>query len=136
MGETRGFELGLNAELDPWRLDMSYTWFDFELKEEAAESSLEANTPRNQIGFGVVWSKGNFDASLRARWVEGFNWSSGVFVGRVPSYEVVDVGFNVGLSKGWHAGASITNLLDNQHYELFGGDLLGRRALAYVAFDW
>jgi outer membrane receptor protein involved in Fe transport len=134
--ESRGFELGLNAALDPWRFDMSYTWFDFELKGGVAESPLEANAPRNQIGLGASWSRGRFDGSLRGRWVEGFDWRSGIFVGRVPSYEVVDVTFNSELNKSWRAGASITNLFDDEHYEIFGGDLLGRRALVYLAFEW
>ncbi len=30
----------------------------------------------------------------------------------------------------------VTNALDDEHFESFGGDLLERRALAYAAFSW
>ena len=39
-------------------------------------------------------------------------------------------------SEHWKAGTNISNLFDSVHYEAFGGDLLGRRALVYVAVDW
>jgi outer membrane receptor protein involved in Fe transport len=68
--------------------------------------------------------------------VEGFEWRSGIFAGKVPSYEIVDLTFNAEIRKGWRAGASITNALDDEHFEVYGGDLLRRRALAYLAFDW
>lgn len=34
------------------------------------------------------------------------------------------------------AGADVANLLDNDHYEAFGGDLLGRRALGHLTYSW
>jgi hypothetical protein len=30
----------------------------------------------------------------------------------------------------------MSNLLNNEHWEAFGGDLLGRRALVHVLFMW
>jgi hypothetical protein len=33
-------------------------------------------------------------------------------------------------------GCDITNALDNSHYEAFGGDLLSRRALGFVSYNW
>ena len=33
-------------------------------------------------------------------------------------------------------GADVANVLDNDHYEAFGGDVLGRRALAHVTYGW
>ena len=34
------------------------------------------------------------------------------------------------LSRAFH------NLLDNDHYEAFGGNLLGRRALVSLTYSW
>lgn len=133
---TRGLELGLDAEAGPWRFDASYTWFDFEVQEGAAESPLEPNAPEHQVGLGVSWHGGRFDGALRGRWASGFDWRSGIFAGPVPSYEVFDLILGAELGRGWHAGASVTNLLDEEHPEIFGGDLLGRRALAHLAFEW
>jgi outer membrane receptor protein involved in Fe transport len=33
-------------------------------------------------------------------------------------------------------GVNVSNLLDNEHWESFGGDVLGRRALGSVQFSW
>ncbi|HKV06486.1 MAG TPA: TonB-dependent receptor, partial [Thermoanaerobaculia bacterium] len=134
--ETRGLEAGLNLAFDPWRLDLSCTRFEFDVREAARESPLAANAPENQIGFGIAYSQGRFDGGLRARWVDGFPWQSGVFVGQVPSYTVVDLSSNVNLKGGWRLGLDVTNLLDDEHYEIFGGDLLRRRALLHVTYDW
>jgi iron complex outermembrane receptor protein len=133
---TRGAELGLDAEAGPWRFDASYTWFDFAVREGAAESPLAANAPEHQAGMGVSWHGGRFDGALRGRWVSGFDWRSGIFAGRVPSYETADVAVGAELGRGWRAGASVTNLVDEEHRQIFGGDLLGRRALAYLDFQW
>jgi hypothetical protein len=31
---------------------------------------------------------------------------------------------------------NVANLFDNRHYEMFGGDLLGRRLLVHPTFVW
>ena len=54
----------------------------------------------------------------------------------MESYTTVDLGFNLDLNDGWAVGANVANALDDVHIESFGGDLLERRALAYVAFAW
>jgi hypothetical protein len=33
-------------------------------------------------------------------------------------------------------GVDVANLLDHAHYEMFGGDLLRRRALAHATVSW
>lgn len=134
--ETRGLEAGLNLAFDPWRIDLSYTRFEFDVRKAARESPLAANAPENQAGFGIAYSKGRFDGGLRARWVDGFPWQSGVFAGEVPAYTVVDLSWNTELKAGWRAGVDVTNLLDDEHYEIFGGDLLRRRALLHLTYDW
>lgn len=134
--DTRGFEAGLNLAFDPWRFDLSYSRFEFDVREAARESPLASNAPENQVGFGIAYSRGRFDGGLRARWVDGFPWQSGVFVGEVPSYTVIDLSWSTDLPAGWRAGVDITNLFDNEHYEIFGGDLLRRRALLHLTYDW
>lgn len=134
--ETRGAEVGLNADFAPWRLDLSYTWFDFDVREAAAESPLEANAPENQIGLGVAHHRGRFDAAMRGRWVDGYRWQAGLFAGEVPSYTVVDLSGSADLGGHWHTGIDVTNLLDDSHYEIYGGNLVGRRALLHVTYEW
>ncbi len=59
-----------------------------------------------------------------------------MFQGSVPAYTTVDVNASVRLLDRWRVGVNVSNVFDSAHFEAFGGDLLGRRALVYVAFDW
>lgn len=56
--------------------------------------------------------------------------------GDVESYTTMDLGFNFDINDSWEVGANVANALDDEHFESFGGDLLERRALAYVAYSW
>ena len=40
------------------------------------------------------------------------------------------------LAGGWEVGVDVSNVLDDRHYQVFGGDLLGRRALGFVSYRW
>jgi outer membrane receptor protein involved in Fe transport len=68
--------------------------------------------------------------------VDKFEWQSGIFVGAVPSYTVLDLNASYKLTLHITAGADVANLLSNEHYEAFGADLLGRRALGHVTYSW
>ncbi len=135
--DTEGLELGLTYNPRPgWTLDFSYQYFDFDTREDAVESPLLPNTPENTFSAAVSRVGERFDASLRWRWVEDFTWASGSFIGPVPSYNVVDLQFNYHLNDRWALGVDVANLLDDVHYEIFGGDLLERRALAHATVSW
>ncbi len=53
----------------------------------------------------------------------------------MPSYEVVDLTANRELGR-FRVGIDVSNLLDEEHYEFFGADLIGRRALVHLAYAW
>jgi hypothetical protein len=36
----------------------------------------------------------------------------------------------------WKVGENVANPLADEHWESFGGDPLGRRALGHVEFSW
>ena len=48
----------------------------------------------------------------------------------------MDFSTNYRFGGGFAVGLSVSNLLDDEHLEVFGGDLLGRHAVAHVTFDW
>ena len=54
----------------------------------------------------------------------------------MPSYDVTDLTAGLTLGARWSAGISVNNLFDDEHYEMFGGDLLGRRALLHFDVTW
>ncbi len=135
--DAQGIDFGLNFYMNSnWTLDFSYSWFDFEIKDEAAGDQILPNTPETKLAAGVTYSAEKFDGSLKVRWSDDFQWAAGVFNGTVPSYETVDLALNYHVTDSLSLGVNVTNLLDDEHYEAFGGDLIGRRALARVQFTW
>ena len=137
--DTQGVDFGLNYYLNrAWTLAASYSWFDFEIQGDTRglERVLLPNSPENKATFGLTWAGESFDASASWRWSDDFRWSVGPFQGDVPSYNVVDLAGNYHLSDSVTIGSHISNVLDDEHWEAFGGDLISRRALGYVAFSW
>ena len=134
---TQGIEVSSLTLLPAgWRLDLGYSWFDASVEGDSPETPLQPNTPSHQASGGVVYTHPRFDTGARVRWVDGFQWVSGVYAGPVPSYTVVDAQANVPLTARVSLGVDVANLFDNEHYEMFGGDLLRRRALAHLTVSW
>lgn len=135
--DTQGVELSATAHLkEGWRVDASYAWFDFTIANAAVDVPLLPNTPSHQGAIGVTYVSAKFDAGLRARLVDGFQWVSGIYAGPVASYGVVDLQANYPVNTRFSVGVDVANLLDHSHYEMFGGDLLRRRALAHTTVSW
>jgi outer membrane receptor protein involved in Fe transport len=135
--DAQGLDMSGTIKLDDrWQIDASYSWFDASVQDQPPDVPLLPNTPRHQGSVGAQYVSPRVDVSLRARVVEGFDWVSGVFSGPVPAYGVVDAQVNVPLTRQLTLGVDVANVLDHRHYEMFGGDLLGRRALAHVTAGW
>lgn len=135
--DTQGIELGVTTHLPSgWRFDASYAWFDFTVDNEAPDITLLPNTPSHQGAIGVTYVSQAFDAGVRARLVDGFQWASGIYAGPVPSYGLVDAQANYAFNTRLRIGLDVANLLDHEHYELFGGDLLRRRAVTHLTVGW
>ena len=135
--DTQGVELSATAHLSAgWRLDASYALFDFSISDDPPDIPLLPNTPRHQAAVGAAYVTSQFDAGLRYRWVDGFEWVSGVYAGPVPAYGVADLQMNYPVTARLALGFDVADLLDHAHYEIFGGDLLRRRALAHVTVNW
>ncbi len=135
--ETQGIDTALHVSLSPrWTLDTNFSWFDFEVQQDIPGDPLQPNAPERSFKAGVGYLGQSYDAALKVRWVDEFEWFVGPFRGTVPSYEVVDLSGNYHINDNWSVGVNISNLFDDEHFEAFGGDLLERRALGHVAFSW
>jgi outer membrane receptor protein involved in Fe transport len=133
---TTGVELGATYVLPAgWRAQGSYTGFHSSVSD-VSESPLLPNTPGHQFSIGMSYERDRISGLGRYRWADGFPWLAGTYVGPVPSYGVVDLNGSYRLTSHITVGADVANLLDNSHYEAFGGDLLGRRALGHVTYSW
>jgi iron complex outermembrane receptor protein len=135
--ETEGIELGLNYYLtQQWVFDATASWLDFEVQQELPQDPVVPNAPETKLSLGITYLADRFDASLKFRWVDDFQWAAGVFRGPVPSYEVFNLTANYHVTDAITVGVDVANLLDDEHWEAFGGDILERRALAHIAFRW
>ncbi len=134
--ETQGIELAVDHTTGPWTIDFNYSLIDFDFREELPEAPLGFNTPENKLNLGLGYHQGSFAGALRYRWVDAFRWTEGVINGVVPSYEVVNLVAGYELAEGWEVGLNVSNLLDDEHWEVFSGDLMGRHALAHVKRSW
>jgi iron complex outermembrane receptor protein len=135
--DTKGGEVSLNYYLSPRvSAGLNYSRFEFNVRDEALNDLLLPNAPANKWNFGMAYRQDRLTARLSYRWVERFRWASGVFRGDVPAYGVVNLSSRWKASELFGLGAEAVNLLDKRHRETFGGDVLRRRALAFVELDW
>jgi iron complex outermembrane receptor protein len=137
--DSQGVEVGLNTNFrDNWNFDFTYSWFDFEIVDAAEdlEEILLPNAPEHKFALGLGYSTNKWDAGISARWVDEFRWVVGPFQGQVESYTTADLVGNYSINPRVSIGLNWSNVFDNEHWESFGGDLIGSRALASVTFNW
>jgi len=137
--DTQGVDFGLQYFFNnQWRLQANYSWFDFKIAEDAqdVEDVLLPNTPTHKASLSFSFTRGRWDVSASARWVDDFSWSAGIFQGPVEAYTTADLAASVTLGEHFRVGVTAANVSDNVHRQTFGGDLLSRRVLTYVDYDW
>ncbi len=135
--DTEGAEIALNYYVNNnWIVDFNYSFFDFDVKSAALGDQLLPNAPQNKFNLGLGYRGAKFDGKVTYRWVEEYDWAAGIFVGTVPQFDVVNLSGNYKVNDRFGIGADISNVLDNKHYEAFGGDILSRRALGFVTVHW
>ena len=135
--EEKGIEIGFGYGFTPeFRVDATYTYFDFDIEDPgltAAGQNIVPNTPRHKgtIAFTYTGFQG-FDAALSAKFVEKHEWNAGVFAGRIPANQMVDVNLGYRINNNLRPFAAVTNLLDKRLFQLYGGSVIGRRILGGV----
>ncbi|OGG45986.1 MAG: hypothetical protein A3F84_17415 [Candidatus Handelsmanbacteria bacterium RIFCSPLOWO2_12_FULL_64_10] len=95
------------------------------------------NTPRTIFNLGLstsdVFAKGiTLDLSLRH--VERFDFRSGVHVGTVPAYTVVDLHLGYRTKYGITCRLSATNVFDNGHIEMVDGAKISRIVVGEIQY--
>jgi len=130
--DQKGVDIGLGIQLNnEFRLDGTYSYFDFTVNSKNAGDQLVPNTPKSKGTVTLAYQgiSNGFDGSLSLRAVAGYDWAAGVFVGKVPSSEFVNASLGYRLTPNFRLFAVGTNILDQQRYQLFGGSVLGRRVI-------
>ncbi len=125
-----GLEVGVNYYLtNNWQITGNYAFFDFEIKSQSANDVLLPNAPRHKFNVGLTFSTEVVSVGATVKYVPDFEWAAGIFKGPIKSYTLVNLSGSYELSRVLSLGLNVTNLLDDVHYEIFGGSLIGRRAV-------
>ena len=131
---------------EAWMLKGSASWvssecFDFDgVPGCAGLLDVSLNAPKRKGSLGVRYRDAahDFTAEVQSRFVESFPMNTGVYVGRVPGYGLIDANMEVAIP--WVAGASFAitayNVLDHMHREFVGAPELGRLLLARLTYQF
>ena len=134
---VRGADLGLRVQIARgWESTLAYTLLDFHVERAALGDVLVANAPDHRFAVTVAYAGPALRVGASWRWQPELEWAAAGARGVVPPITDVDFAASRRLGAAWELDVRVDNLLDRRHYESFGGDLLGRRALLTVAWSW
>jgi outer membrane receptor for ferrienterochelin and colicins len=125
---------------DQWSLRASYSYVNRDFFEDVGVTDIALNAPQNKLAAAVEYQNRfrGLTAEARMRWVDSFPMNSGVYVGNVDSYAVVDA--NVGYRLPWAPSMTLTltgtNIFDDRHQQFIGAPELGRMVIARVRYDF
>jgi outer membrane receptor protein involved in Fe transport len=145
---SQGFNICMNYYFgDYYQVAGNYSWN--RLNTATDDPIVPAfNTPEHKFNVSISGRDIPMDLGLfrirkagfniNYKWVEGFLFEgSPQFTGLIPSYGLVDLQFNVKVQK-WDTtfkmGAS--NILNNIHFETYGGPRIGRLAYIQLLYEW
>jgi outer membrane receptor protein involved in Fe transport len=127
-----GIELGVNYFItDYLLLDLTGTYFKFEVLDSHAADVLLPNTPEYKFNIGTTYfhPKGH-TAEITFKHVPTYPWAAGIFKdGNIESYNLVNIAGTYKYSNLMSFNLNVANLFDSRHYEILGGSMLGRRAI-------
>ncbi|REJ80530.1 MAG: TonB-dependent receptor [Bacteroidetes bacterium] len=142
---TQGVSAGLNYFIGKYyTISGNYTWNELDKRGSEDPIIPAYNTPKHKynVGFSArdmeanifdLFYLRNFGFGVTYKWVKGFLFEgSPQFSGEIDDYGLVDVQLNQKfprMNSTLKFGAS--NILNNKHYQVFGGPQIGR--LAYVS---
>lgn len=140
---TQGFAAGLSYYFkEHYQITANYSWNVLNKKDTIDPIIPAYNTPKNKYNIGM--NGRNIDIpikflnttirhigfSFNYKWVQGFTFEgSPQFTGLIPSYGVLDVQLNKEVPKIYSTfKIGTSNLLNDKHYEVYGGPYIGRMA--------
>jgi outer membrane receptor for ferrienterochelin and colicin len=137
---TQGFTAGLNYYLGKYFAlitNYSYNVLD---RHGSTDPLIPAyNTPKHKfnIGFNGRDIKG-IGFNINYKWIDGFYYEgSPQFTGPIKTYALMDAQVNYKFG-GNHVTLKFgsSNLLNNLHYEIYGGPLVGRMFYLSLLFEF
>jgi outer membrane receptor for ferrienterochelin and colicins len=125
----------LNRELSVFA---NWTYIDVAVQDNDVPSqTILPNTARHRINSGIEYvDDKNVDVAVHLRYTEGFNWIAGLFNGFVPAYAVVNLNAGYYPMANLRVGLQVFNLLNREHYQIFGGNILQRQTSLTVQYSF
>ena len=125
-----GVEFGFNYYVDDhWVIDGTFSSFDFTVNDQQAGDQLVPNASDLKYNLGFSYNSDTFTVGLNYKHVDEFDWAAGTFVGVVPDFDILTLNSEYRFNDAFRVTLNVNNLADDEHYEIFGGSVLGRRAL-------
>ncbi|MEX2116485.1 MAG: TonB-dependent receptor [Bacteroidota bacterium] len=132
-----GIEIGANYYLtDEWVFRGNYSQYSFEVLETNVNDVLIPNSPKRRIGGGVTYAYGMGDVGVSIKYVPEFEWAAGIFRGTIPTYTILDLSGTYMATSHLMLSINISNALDREHYQIFGGSILGRRSVVTAVYSF
>ena len=101
-------------------------------------ADIALNAPMNKATLSANYRnpRKGFAAELRGRYVDRFPMNSGVFVGVVDHYTVMDANVTYALpfARGTDLSIAASNVFDERHQEFVGAPEIGRLVVARVRY--
>ena len=115
--------------------------FDFNEDGDCRSTDdIALNAPQHKGSLGITFDDraSGFTAQGRFRVTDGFPMNSGVYIGDIEGYSVIDasIGYRLPFQPGTQVSLTANNVLDNLHREFVGAPEIGRLLLFRVRHDF
>ena len=115
--------------------------FDFDGDGTCGSSrDIALNAPSNKGSIGLMYDNKVVGAFIggRMRFSDGFPMNSGVYVGQVESYQVLDLnmGYHVPGYSGFIVSLTLNNAFGNLHQEFIGAPEIGRIGMLKLQYEF
>ncbi len=125
-----GFEVSANYYVDDHlSVNANYSFFDFKILSKNANDVLLPNAPKHKMNAGVNYQRSDYQVGISAKVIPTYDWAAGIYKGPVLAYTLLNMSASYQISTQIGLSLNVTNLLDREHYQIFGGSLIGRRAI-------
>ena len=132
-----GSDMSFTYELSPsWALSGSATYMSQnvfageDLGDGAGTDTIALNAPKYKSSLGIMHRNADLglNIGLQWRWVDGFRMNSGVYVGDVNAYHMLDLTaqYTIPGVDGMSFNLTATNLLDHRVQQFIGAAAIGR----------
>ena len=73
---------------------------------------------------------------MSASIVSGYDWAAGIFAGRIPARQIVDLSLGYQVNNLARIQVLATNIFDQERFHVYGGSVIRRRVLGGVTLTF